>query len=137
MPAIISSTLVENLVASPFVNNVHHSDIDSMCLLSSTKLRLKRRYAMPRRMSSKEAREHFSDLLGSVYYTKEPVIVEKKGKPVAVVISPEQYEAFQKEEQRLWRIVDQIRDRNVENDPDEVLRDVTSIVEDVRKTRYE
>ncbi len=92
---------------------------------------------MPRRMSSKEAREHFSDLLGSVYYTKEPVIVEKKGKPVAVVISPEQYEAFQKEEQRLWRIVDQIRDRNVENDPDEVLRDVTSIVEDVRKTRYD
>lgn len=92
---------------------------------------------MPRRMSSKEAREHFSDLLGSVYYTKEPVIVEKKGKPVAVVISPEQYEAFQKEEERLWRVVDQIRDRNVDNDPDEVLRDVTSIVEDVRKTRYD
>jgi prevent-host-death family protein len=88
-------------------------------------------------MSSKEAREHFSDLLGSVYYTKEPVIVEKKGKPIAVVISPEQYEAFQKEEERLWRVVDQIRDRNVSNDPDELLRDVTAVVEDVRKTRYD
>lgn len=92
---------------------------------------------MPRHMSSKEAREHFSDLLGSVYYTKEPVIVEKKGKPIAVVISPEQYEAFQKEEERLWRVVDQIRDRNVSNDPDELLRDVTAVVEDVRKTRYD
>jgi prevent-host-death family protein len=88
-------------------------------------------------MSSKEAREHFSDLLGFVYYTKEPVIVEKKGKPVAVVISPEQYEAIQKEEERLWRVVDQIRARNVDNDPDEVLRDVTAVVEEVRKTRYD
>jgi len=87
-------------------------------------------------MSSKEAREHFSDLLGSVYYTKEPVIVEKKGKPVAVVISPEQYEAIQKEEQRLWHVVDQIRARNVDTDPDEVLRDVTAVVEEVRKTQY-
>jgi len=92
---------------------------------------------MPKHMSSKEARERFSDLLGSVYYTKEPVIVEKKGKPIAVVISLEQYEAIQKEEERLWRIVDQIRARNVDNDPDEVLQDVTAVVEDVRKTRYD
>jgi prevent-host-death family protein len=92
---------------------------------------------MPKHMSSKEARERFSDLLGSVYYTKEPVIVEKKGKPIAVVISLEQYEAIQKEEERLWRIVDQIRARNVDNDPDEVLQDVTAVVENVRKTRYD
>ncbi len=92
---------------------------------------------MPRHMSSKEAREHFSDLLGLVYYTKEPVIVEKKGKPVAVVISLEQYEAIQKEEERLWQVADQIRNRNRDNDPDEVLRDVTAMVEEVRKTRYD
>ncbi|HEY4033349.1 MAG TPA: type II toxin-antitoxin system Phd/YefM family antitoxin [Ktedonobacteraceae bacterium] len=92
---------------------------------------------MARYMSSKEAREHFSDLLGSVYYTKEPVIIEKKGKSVAVVISPEQYEAIQKEEERLWRVVDQIRDHNIDNDPNEVLRDVTAVVEEVRKTRYD
>jgi prevent-host-death family protein len=90
---------------------------------------------MVKHISSKDAREHFSDLLGSVYYTKEPVIVEKKGKPVAVVISPEQYEAIQKEEERLWRIVDEIRNRNKDNDPDEVLRDVTEVVEEVRKMK--
>lgn len=92
---------------------------------------------MPKHMSSKEARERFSDLLGSVYYTKEPVIVEKKGKPVAVVISPEQYEAMQKEEERLWRVVDQIRARNADNDPDDVFQDITTIVDEVRKNRYD
>ena len=44
-----------------------------------------------RRMSVQQARANFSDLIGQVYYTKEPVIVEKRGKVFAVVVSPEQY----------------------------------------------
>src|SRR5947209_662452 len=42
-------------------------------------------------MSVREARAHFADLLGSVYHTGEPVIVERNGRPVAVVVSPERY----------------------------------------------
>ena len=45
-----------------------------------------------RRMSVREARANFGDLLGSVHYTKEPVIVEKQGRPFAVVISTEDFE---------------------------------------------
>jgi prevent-host-death family protein len=92
---------------------------------------------MVRHMSTTQARENFSDLLGSVYYTKEPVIVEKKGKPVAVVISPEQYAALHLEQERLWAVVDQIRQRNADQDPDDVLADVTREVEAVRQERYE
>src|SRR5438477_2158649 len=70
-----------------------------------------------RHMSTKEARANFADLLGSVYYTKEPVIVERKGKPVAVVISPDEYARHhQAEEERLWQVVDGIQDRNAEAD---------------------
>ena len=46
---------------------------------------------MARRMSVHEARANFSDVLGSVYHTGEPVIVERRGKPVAVLVSPEEY----------------------------------------------
>lgn len=42
-----------------------------------------------KRMSAKEARDNFSDLLGLVHYSKEPVIVEKWGRPFVVVLSPE------------------------------------------------
>lgn len=84
-------------------------------------------------MSAREARANFSDLLGSVYYTKEPVIVEKKGRPFAVVISPEQYETLLKEQERAWQIVDQVRERNAGKTPEEVERDVTAEVEAVRQ----
>ena len=36
-----------------------------------------------------------------------------------------------------WATVDRIRDRNVDKDPDEVLRHVTAVVEEVRQERYE
>jgi len=88
-------------------------------------------------MSAREARANFSDLLGLVYYTKEPVIVEKKGKPVAVVISTEDYERLQKEQERAWAVVDTARERNADKDPEEVLRDVTADVEAVRREMYE
>ena len=34
-------------------------------------------------------------------------------------------------------MIDEIRERNADKDPDEVLRDVTRIVEEVRQERYE
>jgi prevent-host-death family protein len=42
-------------------------------------------------MSVREARAHFADVLGSVYHTGEPVIVERNGKPVAVLVSPDEF----------------------------------------------
>ena len=92
---------------------------------------------MARRMSAREARANFSDLLGLVYYTKEPVIVEKKGKPVAVVISLEEYERFRKEQEEAFAIIDTIRERNADKRPEEVEKDVTGAVEAVRQEVYE
>ncbi|MCL5957731.1 MAG: type II toxin-antitoxin system Phd/YefM family antitoxin [Chloroflexi bacterium] len=90
-----------------------------------------------RRMSAREARANFGDLLGSVYYTKEPVIIERKGRPFAVVINPEDFQKLQKEQERAWTVVDRVRNRNADRDPDEVLRDVTAEVEAVRQEMYE
>lgn len=92
---------------------------------------------MTRRMSARDARANFADLLGSVYYTKEPVIVERNGKPVAVVISPEQYERIRREEEEDWALIDRMAERNKDKDPEQVLRDVTAVVEAVRQERYE
>jgi prevent-host-death family protein len=93
---------------------------------------------MVKRMSVREARANFADVLGTVYYAKEPVIVEKKGKPVAVVVSPEQFERIRKEEREdLWAVVDRIRERNADKDPDEVYQDITALVEEVHQELYE
>jgi prevent-host-death family protein len=89
-------------------------------------------------MSTKEARASFADLLGLVYYTKEPVIVEKKGKPVAVVVNPTDFEEYQQlSKERFFQTVRKIQEQNSDKDPDEVRRDVTQAVEEVRQERCE
>ncbi len=91
-----------------------------------------------KRMSVRDARANFSDLIGAVFYTNEPVVIERKGRPAAVVISPAQFERYQEQVmQRLDRTLDEIDRRNAGNDPDDVLRDVTEIVEAVRQERYD
>ena len=90
-----------------------------------------------RRMSVREARANFGDLLGSVHFTKEPVIVEKKGRPFAVVISTEDFEQLNQAREEFFALIDRIQSRNEDKDPDEVLRDVTAEVEAVRQEMYE
>jgi antitoxin YefM len=92
---------------------------------------------LARRMSAREARANFSDVLGRVYYTKEPVVVEKKGRPFAVVISPEDYEWLLAEREKDWSVIQSVQERNADKDPNEVLRDVTAEVEAVRQQAYE
>jgi prevent-host-death family protein len=91
-----------------------------------------------RRISAKQARDNFSDLLGSVHYGGQPVIVEKKGRPFAVVISPEDFENLQAlAKARLLETVRAVRQDNEGVDPDEVFADVTEAVEAVRQEEYE
>lgn len=79
---------------------------------------------------------HFADVLGTVYYSREPVIVERKGKPFAGVISPHQYAVMEQELHRAWTAIEAMQERNVGQDPDEVLRDVTAAVAAVRRERH-
>jgi prevent-host-death family protein len=91
----------------------------------------------PRRMSARDARANFSDLLGLVHFTKEPVIVEKKGRPYAVVISLEDFAKLEAEREKAFAVIDRVRNRNADKEPAGVLRDVTEEVEAVRQEQYE
>jgi hypothetical protein len=52
--------------------------------------------------------------------------------------SPEQFERYQRHVMgRFARALDEIDRRNTDADPDEVLREVTAIVEEVRQERYD
>ena len=91
-----------------------------------------------RRMNVTDARANFSDVIGGVYYTNEPVIVERKGREMAVVISPDQYRRFQEQtKERFFNAVDQVQRRNEDQEPDDVDRFVTAIVEEVRQEHFE
>ena len=88
-------------------------------------------------MSVREARAKFSDLLGSVHYTNQPVIIERNGKPYAVVISPAQFAAIEAQAKRDWELIERIGERNTHLDLDEAEAELTRIVEEVRQEMYE
>lgn len=89
-------------------------------------------------MTAKQARDNFTDLLGRVYYGKESVVVERKGRPFAVVISPESFERYKKAmKEEFFKIVDEIQSRNAHFTEDEVMKDITQAVEEVRQELYD
>ena len=88
-----------------------------------------------KRISAKEARNGFSDLLGLVYYTKEAVIVEKRGRPFAVLINPEDYEKLLKEREARFAVLDEIRAKNPDVTSQEAEADAAREIVAVRRER--
>ena len=87
---------------------------------------------------SPQVRDNLSEILGKVKFGEEIVTIEKKGKPYAVIISPGQYEALQAAAKgKLRATVAAIHARNADYTEDEVQKDVTEIVDQVRQERYD
>ena len=82
-------------------------------------------------VTAKEARDNFTDILGMVYYGNQPVLIEKKGRPFAVIISPQEYKQID-----YWKTVKRVQERNADKTESEVMADVTSEVETVRQKMY-
>lgn len=91
---------------------------------------------MVRRMSAQQARDNFGEMLDSVYYTRDTVVVEKRSKPFAIIVNPEEYEELvAKAANRDWETIDRLRMRNVDKSDEEVLDDVTRELAAVRAER--
>ncbi|MBF0167657.1 MAG: type II toxin-antitoxin system Phd/YefM family antitoxin [Alphaproteobacteria bacterium] len=53
-----------------------------------------------RSMAAKEAKNHFGELLDTA--RREPVTIEKNGRPVAVILSIEDFKRFEEIEDAAW-----------------------------------
>lgn len=90
---------------------------------------------MARTISKQQAVGAFGEVLGSLSDDEETVIVDERGNRIAVVISPEEFDRFKID--RAWETVRRVQDRNADNDPDEVMKFVTEVVEEVRQEAYD
>jgi prevent-host-death family protein len=84
------------------------------------------------RMGAKEARSRFADLLGSVHYGQQVVIVERSGRPMVAVIPVEMYERLMAEREARFEVLNRIRERLPELSPEEVEQDVAEAIAGVR-----
>ena len=48
------------------------------------------------RMSTSDVRDTFGDTVNRVVYTEEPVVIERRGRPVVAMISYRAFEAFER-----------------------------------------
>ena len=87
---------------------------------------------MPKHVGAREARSRFSDLIGSVRFGNEEVIVERSGKPMAAMIPIETYERLVAERRARFEVLDRIRSRLPDIPPEKIDQDVTAAISSVR-----
>ncbi|MCX6793556.1 MAG: type II toxin-antitoxin system Phd/YefM family antitoxin [Candidatus Gottesmanbacteria bacterium] len=96
-------------------------------------------YSFPTTISARDIQRGYKKVFDTVKKTKKPVVVMANNNPQAAIISVEMLARYNRlvEEQELWNVIDQIRAKNADKNEDEVMRDVTEAVEDVRQKIYE
>jgi prevent-host-death family protein len=90
---------------------------------------------MPKHIGAREARSRFSDLIGSVRYGNEEVILERSGKPMAAMIPIETYERLVAERRVRFEVIERIRSRLPDIPPEKINQDVIDAVSSVRSGR--
>ncbi len=87
---------------------------------------------MTKRVGAREARSRFSELIGSVRFGSEEVIVERSGKPMAAMIPIDMYDRLIAERRVRFEVLERVRSRLPDIPPDEIDRDVKDAVSRVR-----
>ena len=89
---------------------------------------------MARHVSAREARNGFADIMGSVRYGGEEIIVERSGRPMAAVIPVDTYERLIVERRTRFEVLDQIRSHLPDVASDEIEKDVAQAIDELRTT---
>ena len=90
---------------------------------------------MKRTVSAVEARKRLGEILESVYYRGDEVIIERAGKPMGVVIPAERYAAMEQSRERLFELIEKNWERNKDVPYEVIQREVDLAIREVRGQR--
>jgi prevent-host-death family protein len=90
---------------------------------------------MKRTISAVEARKRLGELLESVYYRGDEIVIERAGKPMAVVIPSSRYEAIERKRERMWQLIAEAHERNKDVPPEVLEREIEQAIQEVRAER--
>jgi len=94
---------------------------------------------MRRRLSTMEARKRFGQLLEEVYHRGDEVVLERAGKPMAVMVPIHSYEQWQAQRQaamdRLFSLIDANQEHNKDVPFEVIQAAVDEAVREVRAAR--
>jgi prevent-host-death family protein len=79
---------------------------------------------MQKTISALKARRNLGQILEAVYYRGDQYVIERAGKPMAVVVPIEQFEQWRKKRREFFALIDKIRKRNEGKAPAQIERDI-------------
>ena len=82
-----------------------------------------------------EARKKLGEILEGVYYRGDEVVIERAGKPMAVVIPAGLYAAIERDRERLFDLIEKNWERNKDVPYEQVEKEVAEAVREARAQR--
>ena len=86
-----------------------------------------------RKISAVEARKKLGEILEGVFYRGDEVIIERAGKPMAVVIPTDRYKSLEESRDRIVELIEKNWQRNKDVPYEEIEREVEKAVRGVRR----
>ena len=80
-----------------------------------------------------KARKNLGEILEEVFHKQNSFVIKRGQKPMAVVMPLTEYEAYRRQREEDFRVVDEIREQNEQYGATEIEKDVKAAVESVRK----
>ena len=87
---------------------------------------------MIQRISAKQARNNFSELLGRVCYGRDIIIVEKQKKPMVAIIPADQLENHMKIRRKSFQLLEQFRSKLPDVPDQEIETDISEAITSIR-----
>jgi prevent-host-death family protein len=88
---------------------------------------------MKRKLSAVEARKRLGEVLEGVYYRGDEVVIERAGRPMAVVIPAYLYENIERGRNRLWKMIEEAQERNKDVPYEVIEAEVETAIREVRE----
>jgi prevent-host-death family protein len=90
------------------------------------------RRIMEKVTNSSALRSNLSLVLDEVQFNQDSYVIERKGRPAAVIVPLTVYDNWKRSRERFFETVKQIQEANRDADPDEVMQDVLEAQQAVR-----
>ena len=90
---------------------------------------------MEKTIGAATVRRKFGQLLEEIYYRGDKIVVERRGRPMAVLVPVELFESWQEQREQFFALIEEARERNQDVDSDVLETEIEDAVHAAREEK--
>lgn len=90
---------------------------------------------MVKTLTAIKARQNLGQVLNEAYYRGDEFVVERAGKPIAAIVSIEEFEQWERSRELFFQSMRQIQEKNRKISPSKIEKDILEAVKSVRSSK--